>query len=209
MTKHPAPGRVKTRLAAALGPERAAALYEAFVLDLAERLAPLGWPVTWAYWPREAPFASILPGARCRAQEGRDLGERMSHAIAVELADGAGSVVVIGADAPHLDTSLLGEAAERLADDADLVLGPADDGGYYLIGLRASTPAVFTGVAWGTSRVLAETLARAGGLRTRLLEPCFDVDTPADLARLSGILARGDVGLPRTAALLGIPPRGS
>jgi uncharacterized protein len=207
MTKHPAPGRVKTRLAAALGPERAAALYEAFVLDLAERLAPLGWPVTWAYWPREAPFASILPGARCRAQEGRDLGERMSHAIAVELADGAGSVVVIGADAPHLDTSLLGEAAERLADDADLVLGPADDGGYYLIGLKAPAPALFAGIAWSTSGVLAATLARARvlGLQVHLLAPGFDVDEPADLERLRALLAVGAVRLPRTAGVLGPP----
>jgi glycosyltransferase A (GT-A) superfamily protein (DUF2064 family) len=129
--------------------------------------------------------------------------------MANAIAECGGPAVVIGADAPHVPAARLAEAADALAADADLVLGPADDGGYYLIGLRTPTPAVFSGVAWGTSRVLAETLARARGLRPLLLEPCFDVDTPADLARLSDVLARGDVALPRTAALLGVPPLGS
>jgi len=205
MAKHPAPGRVKTRLAATLGADRACALYRAFVLDLAERLDALPYDVTWAYWPATAPFATLLPRARCRSQRGADLGERMANA----LAECGGPAVVIGADAPHVPAARLAEAVGALAADADLVLGPADDGGYYLIGLRTPTPAVFTGVAWGTSRVLAETLARASGLRTRLLEPCFDIDTPADLARLADLLARGDVLLPRTAALLGLPALGS
>ena len=205
MAKHPAPGRVKTRLAATLGAERACALYRAFVLDLAERLDALPYDVTWAYWPAAAPFATLLPRARCRPQRGADLGDRMANAVA----ECGGPAVVIGADAPHVPAARLEEAVEALAGAADVVLGPADDGGYYLIGLRAPTPAVFAGVAWGTSRVLTETLARAGGLRTLLLEPCFDVDTPADLVRLSDVLARGDVALPRTAALLAVPSRGS
>jgi uncharacterized protein len=204
MAKHPAPGRVKTRLAATLGAERACALYRAFVLDLAERLDALPYDVTWAYWPRAAPFAKLLPRARCRPQRGADLGDRMANAVA----ECGGPVVVIGADTPHVPAARLEEAVQALAGAADLVLGPADDGGYYLIGLRAPTRAVFAGVAWGTSRVLAETLARAGGLRTLLLEPCFDVDTPADLVRLSDVLARGDVTLPRTGALLAVPPHG-
>jgi rSAM/selenodomain-associated transferase 1 len=203
MAKHPAPGRVKTRLAATLGAERACALYRAFVLDLAERLDALAYDVTWAYWPATAPFATLLPRARCWPQRGADLGERMANAVA----ECGGPAVVIGADAPHVPAARLEEAVGALAADADLVLGPADDGGYYLIGLRAPRPPVFTGVPWGTDRVLAETLARAGGLRTLLLEPCFDVDTPADLTRLSGVLTRGDVALPRTAALLAGPPR--
>jgi len=205
MAKHPAPGRVKTRLAASLGAERACALYRAFVLDLADRLDALPYDVTWAYWPAAAPFPTLLPGARCRPQRGADLGDRMANAVA----ECGGPAVVIGADAPHVPAARLAEAMEALAGAADLVLGPAEDGGYYLIGLREPTPAVFTGIAWGTSRVLAETLARAGGLRTRLLEASFDVDTPADLARLSDVLARGEVALPRTGVLLGIPSRGS
>jgi len=81
MAKHPAPGEVKTRLAPALGPERACALYAAFVQDLAARLQALPYEVTWAYWPPESPFPALLPGARCRPQRGADLGERMTGAI--------------------------------------------------------------------------------------------------------------------------------
>src|SRR5205823_13822495 len=98
--KHPVPGRVKTRLAAALGADAACALYRAFVLDLAERLAALPYAVTWAYTPPDAPFAELLPGARCRPQRGRDLGERLAAALADELAEGPGPVLAIGGDAP-------------------------------------------------------------------------------------------------------------
>src|SRR5262245_40616278 len=81
MAKHPSPGEVKTRLGAVIGVESACRLYEAFVRDLAERLAPLGFPVTWAYWPGEAPFASLVPGQRCVPQAGADLGERLETAV--------------------------------------------------------------------------------------------------------------------------------
>jgi rSAM/selenodomain-associated transferase 1 len=205
MAKHPEPGRVKTRLAARLGPARACALYRAFVLDLADRLVALPYAVTWAYWPPAAPFAALLPAARCRAQRGADLGERMANAVGDALAEAPGPVLVIGGDAPHVPAARLADAASALAAGADVVLGPADDGGYYLIGLRSPAPRLFRGIAWGTSRVLADTVARVGTLRTHLLLPSFDVDEPEDLARLAAVLARGDVVLPRTAALL---PRG-
>ena len=206
MAKHPEPGRVKTRLAARLGAERACALYRAFVLDLADRLDALPYGVTWAYWPPAAPFAALLPRARCRPQRGTDLCERMAHAVADTIAESPGPVLVIGADAPHVPAARLAEATAVLAAGTDVVLGPADDGGYYLIGLRSPAPPLFRGVAWGTSRVLADTLARAGALRTHLLLPSFDVDEPEDLVRLAGVLARGDVSLPRTAALLPYGP---
>lgn len=204
MAKHPAVGRVKTRLAAAIGPEAAVALARAFVEDLAARLRPLPYEVTWAYWPPEAPFAALVPGIRCRPQRGADLGERMAAAIAEQLAAAPGPVLVIGADAPHVPAAALAEAARALRTETDLVLGPAADGGYYLIGLRAPAPALFTDVAWGTATVLAETQARAAraGLRTVLLEPCFDVDEPDDVERLRGLVARGEVLLPATAAVL-------
>jgi rSAM/selenodomain-associated transferase 1 len=204
MAKHPVPGRVKTRLAAVLGPERACELYRAFVLDLAERLARLPYAVTWAYWPPEAPFSTLVPGMLCRPQAGRDLGERMAWAVETVLAEGAGPVLVIGADAPHVSEASLAEAVSALAAGADVALGPADDGGYYLIGLRALAPALFTGIAWSTADVLAITRARAAeaGLRVHLLPPAFDVDEVADLERLRAVLARGEVILPRTAAVL-------
>jgi len=204
MAKYPARGRVKTRLAATIGSARACALYRAFVLDLADRLAQLPYDVVWAYWPPRAPFGRLLPGARSRPQRGADLGARMANAIVAALR-GGGPALVIGADAPHVSAASLARAAAALRGGADLVLGPAEDGGYYLIGVRAPVPALFRGIAWGTRTVLAVTRARARrlGLRTRLLPPTFDVDEAMDLRRLRVSIARGRVHLPRTAALLG------
>src|SRR5262245_30673531 len=102
MAKHPAPGQVKTRLAAVLGEERACALYRAFVLDLAARLETLPYAVTWAYWPPAAPFPALLPGRRCQPQDGADLGERMAAAVAWAFVEGPSPVLVIGADMPHV-----------------------------------------------------------------------------------------------------------
>jgi uncharacterized protein len=214
MARYPAPGRVKTRLARALGAELACRLYGAFVLDLADRLRRLPYRVTWAYEPAEAPFADLVPGDRSRPQEGRDLGERMACAVAAEFRDGPGPVLVIGADVPHVSAAALSEAVTALRRDADVVLGPAADGGYYLIGVTAPAPPLFDGLPWGTSRVLDATLARARsvGLRSSLLAPGFDVDVEEDLDRLAALLARKEVELPRTAAILearsgrGVPP---
>jgi rSAM/selenodomain-associated transferase 1 len=204
MARHPQPGRVKTRLARVLGAEEACALYRAFVLDLADRLRALPYDVCWAYWPPTAPFADLVPGARCRPQEGRDLGERMVQAVSAEFEEGGRPVLVVGADAPHLPTASLAEAARALDAGTDVVLGPAEDGGYYLVGVRVPVPGLFDGIAWGTAGVLAATVARAGAaaLTTHLLGTSFDVDEAPDLLRLEALLARGEVDLPRTAALL-------
>ena len=209
MAKHPVPGRVKTRLAAALGADAACALYHAFVLDLGERLGALPYAVTWAYTPPDAPFAALLPGARCRPQRGRDLGERLAAAIGDELAAGPGPVLAIGADAPHVPAAALAEAAAALAGRADVVLGPAADGGYYLIGVARPAPGLFAGIAWGSAGVLAATLAlaEAAALAVHLLPPGFDVDEVADLERLRALLVRGEVRLPRTAHLLALLDR--
>jgi rSAM/selenodomain-associated transferase 1 len=203
MAKHPAPGRVKTRLARTLGAEQACALYRAFILDLADRLRALPYGVTWAYAPADAPFAALLPGEGVRPQHGADLGERMADAVAAELGGGASAVVVLGADVPHVPAASIVEAVDRLAA-VDVVLGPACDGGYYLIGLRAPAPALFSGVAWGTAAVFAATDARARalGLHVHVLPETFDVDEPEDLRRLETLLAEGAVALPRTAAVL-------
>jgi hypothetical protein len=164
-------------------------------------------PVTWAYWPAGAPFEALLPDARCVPQHGNDLGARMGSAIADALADGDGAVIVLGADVPHVDLAVVAEAAERLANDVDLVLGPARDGGYYLFGVHAVIPGLLEDIPWGTATVLAATTARARdlGLRTHLLTPGFDVDAPGDLVVLTELLERGAVRLPRTSALLGRP----
>jgi hypothetical protein len=206
MAKYPEPGQVKTRLASAIGPRAACTLYRAFILDLAARLATLDFPVTWAYAPADAPFASLLPGARCLAQEGRDLGERMANATAAVLAVDPVPVLVVGTDSPHLPLAAFTDAAEALAGDADVVVGPADDGGYWLVGLRVPTPGLFDRIAWGDSSVFTETLDRASdlGLRVHVAAGTFDVDEPDALEDLRALLRRGDVELPHTARLLGI-----
>jgi len=214
MAKHPAPGRVKTRLAAAIGAAAAVSLSRAFIRDLATRLAALPYAVTWAYWPRGAPFRALLGvqpvGWRCCLQRGRDLGERMANAIRDELARGSWPVVVIGADVPHLPTGLLADAMGALASGSDLVLGPAIDGGYYLIGVKAPQPALFTELPWGSEAVFTATRRRARrlGLRTHVLSPTFDVDEGKDLDRLRALIDGGAVDLRHTARVLARVPRG-
>ncbi len=191
-------------MAAQIGAGAACRLYEAFIRDLAGRLVALGFPVTWAFSPPAAPFAELVPGQRCVPQVGRDLGERMEAATRECLATLGLPVLTLGADAPHVDAGSVREAAVALGGAADVVLGPAADGGYYLIGLRRSRPELFRDVAWGSSSVLATTLARAAdaGLRVRLLAPTFDVDDAAGLDALRALLAGGTVALPHTAAVL-------
>src|SRR5438093_1654313 len=208
MAKHPVPGRVKTRLAVAVGAAAAAALSRAFIRDLAARLAALPYAVTWAYWPRGSPFRALLgtlpAGWRCALQRGQDLGERMANAIRDELARGSSPVLVIGADVPHVRAAALAEAAAALTSGSDLVLGPAADGGYYLIGVKARRPALFSGMPWGTDTVFTATRQRARrlGIRTHVLAPIFDVDELEDLDRLRALVARGELDLRCTARLL-------
>lgn len=204
MAKYPAAGRVKTRLAASLGEPAAVALARAFIVDLGERLAPLPYETVWAVDPADAPMATLVGGARCVGQRGRDLGERMAYVVADELADGAAAVLVLGADAPHAPLAAIGDAAAALASGADVVLGPAADGGYWLVGLAAPRPRLFSDVAWGTATVLAETQARAAalGLRVHAVASTFDVDDLADLRRLADLVRRDVVRLPQTRVVL-------
>ncbi len=208
MAKHPVPGRVKTRLARTIGAAAAAALSAALARDLARRLAPLPYAVTWAVWPPDAPFDGVVAGARCIPQRGADLGDRMANAIAALLAERPGPVLLLGADVAHLDLAVLDAAGAALASGAEVVLGPALDGGYYLIGTATLRRELFADVVWGRGDVLAVTLARtrALGLRVHLLPATFDVDEPADLERLREVIARGGVSLPATAAVLDALP---
>src|SRR5262245_44072067 len=122
MARYPEPGRVKTRLAAVLGDARACALHRAFVLDLAVRLAALPYEVIWSYTPEAAPFAALVPHARCVPQVGADLGARMAHAVGAAFAEDARPVLVIGADVPHVPAACLAEAAGMAA--SRVVVGP-------------------------------------------------------------------------------------
>ena len=205
MAKYPAPGAVKTRLARRMGAEAAAELSGAFMRDLEARLEGAGIDAIWAVWPPEAPLQSMLPGARLLPQEGADLGERMAGVVQRLLREEGRPVILLGADVPHVDIAVVRAAGAMLVrGDAEVVLGPTDDGGYYLLGLRQFVSAVFRAIDWGSPGVCAETRARLAtlGVRYRLLERSFDVDEPADLVRLMRLMQAGTIALPHTAAAL-------
>jgi len=198
--KRPRPGEVKTRLCPPLTLEQAADLAAAFLHDtllIGEHLA--GWERVLAYapWGARRVMAALAPGWRLLVQRGADLGERLEDAVGGLFGRGIDRVLVIGADSPQLPPERLGEAAAAL-ERARVVLGPTEDGGYYLIGLRRWGRGMLAGVRWGTEHALADTLARAErlGLRCELLEPSYDVDEIDDLRRL----ARDLTALPPTQA---------
>ncbi len=189
--KEPRPGHVKTRLAATIGAREAAAVHRELVeqtLRTARRAREAGIVGRVELWcaPRsDAPqFAAWRDryGVELRDQDGGDLGERMRHAISESLARGV-PALLIGSDCPLLDAPYLGLAASALADH-DAVLGPAEDGGYVLVGLaRAVDP--FTGISWGTAGVIATTRERLASQQAtwKELPMKWDVDTADDLAR--------------------------
>lgn len=205
MARYPEVGQVKTRLARTCGPQAATALYRAFIDDLDARFADDSRRLIWAYHPADRPFANVIPsGARCIAQQGADLGARM-HACFAALRDaGFDSVVMIGADVPHVRSAWIAEAEMRL-EDVDVVLGPSRDGGYYLVAMRTPHD-IFTDVTMSTPTVLADTRHRIAtlGLRMHLLPVSFDVDDAGDLSRLRDELRDAEVAaaLPATTRWL-------
>jgi len=203
MVKQPIPGRVKTRLCPPLTPEQATELYRCFLLDKMAQVRRLAAAAPYlAFTPREAEaYFHGLAGEMfsLTPQEGEGLGERLNHLSAHLLALAHPGAVIIDSDTPSLPDQFLAEAVERMTDDhTDAVFGPAEDGGYYLVGLRRSAPAVFQGITWSSPVVLAQTLraAAGAGLRVHLLPPWYDVDTGKDLARLTRDL-EGDGSIAR------------
>ena len=202
MAKHPRPGAVKTRLAAAYGVDLACELYTAFLRDIAARFDG-SRGLVWAVDPPDAELRAIV-GARAAVigQRGPDLAERMRACFETLFAEGAVRVVMIGADAPHLPDRVI-DAAFAALDEHDVALVPSADGGYCLVAVRAAVD-VFSGVRMSSATTLEETLARieASGSSVRLLEPSFDVDEPADVRALAALLRNGDANLPFTRAVL-------
>jgi hypothetical protein len=199
---------VKTRLQPALTPDEGLALYEAMLADVIERVgrASADQAATFLAWseacrPPES-LSDALKSVRVELQAGDDLGERMAHTLQEKLHGGFGQVVLVGADSPSLPLDYLRQSFEALRT-VDLVLGPADDGGYYLLGARRLHPQIFLKMPWGTERVLAITRQRIkdGRITHRELAPWYDVDTPADVARLwkdlQHMKAKGAPDLPR------------
>ena len=179
----PRPGQVKTRLAASLGSAQALAAYKQLVATVLAGIEG-GGSVELHYTPDDAAAEMspwLRPGWECRPQLAGDLGTRMHGAFVDAFSRGASRVVLIGSDCPEATLEDVQSAWANL-DHHDLVLGPARDGGYWLIALRQPQPGLFQGMAWSTSSVLQETMLRAqkAGLRTLLLRQLADVDTAAD-----------------------------
>lgn len=181
----PRAGAVKTRLAGRLGAERAARLHERLVRAALHTAASCGYVELHAT-RRHRWFGTL--GVPVRVQSGDDLGERMFRALRDALRRHR-QVILIGSDAPALTAADLRRGAGWLEGGADVVLAPAEDGGYALIGARRIAPGVFAGVAWGSGGVMAQTRAnlKRCGLRARELRTVWDVDRPRDLERLRSL----------------------
>ena len=203
MAKAPRAGEVKTRLCPPLSATEAAELYRCFLLDKIEQVRTLeeASPAI-AYAPDEGRilFEELAPGFALVPQRGSDLGSRLANSFDQFFAQGYAGALAIDSDTPTLPRDFLQRALDLIAaPHSDVVLGPTEDGGYYLIGLRKLYRELFEGIAWSTSEVFPETVRRAEakGLRIACLPPWFDIDTPDDLERLRASLAGIEGGGPR------------
>ena len=208
MAKAPRAGKVKTRLSPPLSLEQSAALNICFLKDTAEGLAEvMGAEGMVCYTPvgDEAAFEGLLPESfTLIAQRGDKFGERLLAAAEDILACGYGSVCLIDSDSPTVPKAAFEEAVVELAREGDrIVLGPSQDGGYYLIGLKRAHAAVFENITWSTASVCAETIERAhtAGIEVVLLPLWYDVDDAATLAILREEMIDGKV--PEFAAMPG------
>jgi rSAM/selenodomain-associated transferase 1 len=193
--------------------QEATNLYRCFLLDTLELMDRVEsvQPII-AYLPRGAEhfFRSIAPpGFVLIPQTGADLGERLDNVLRQCLQDGYRQAVVMDSDSPTLPVAHLQQAFRALDNPAvDVVIGPCDDGGYYLLGLKCPCSDLFRGIVMSTPTVMAETVDRAEqrGLRVALLPPWFDVDTSTDLDRLIAELrSRPDHSARHTQAFLSHP----
>jgi rSAM/selenodomain-associated transferase 1 len=204
MAKAPQPGQVKTRLCPPLSHREAAELYRCFLLDKIAQVNTLrrAAPVV-SYSPADSRplFEDLTPSHfMLIPQHGDDLGARLLFTFDQLFRHGYTQVIVIDSDTPTLPTAYLEQALRLIAERAnDVVLGPTEDGGYYLIGLRQSHRELFEQMPWSTSEVFPETRRRSEryGLAVAYTEYWYDVDTPEDLARLRESLDQLQDGLAR------------
>lgn len=206
MAKAPRIGDAKTRLAPPLSPEKAAALSACFIRDVAENIAaaaekmPIDGYIAFAPPDAEAEIRPLLArDMRLLPSRRQGLGASLHDAAADLLGAGYGSVCLVNSDSPTLPTSILVEAARVLAPPGDrLVLGPAEDGGYYLIGLKRVHRRLFEDITWSTPRVLDQTEERAReiGLATTRLPVWYDVDDIGSLRRLNAQLRQATANGP-------------
>lgn len=195
LAKAPAAGVTKTRLCPHLTPEEAAQFAAASLVDtLAVARSVPGCTLRLAHPPgAEGPLAALLgddlPPAF--AVPPGDVGTAMCHAITCALDHRAAQVALIGGDLPSLPPAHIAAAFAHLDAGTDVVLGPAEDGGYYLIAATAPHPELFAGISWSTASVFTQTVAKvaAAGLTLATLPPWYDIDGPADLRRCADDLA--------------------
>ena len=204
----PVPGRIKTRLAPEVSGDRITDLYKCFVADILSMLLDAGHPVWICHDPPEAgPVMRAWLGDHLayQPQIGKDLGEKMANAFATVFAAGIKKAVLIGTDAPDLPSGYISRAFSALSEH-DAVIGPAIDGGYYLIGFRADSfrTAIFENIPWSTPGVYAATIDRLSSSRSRvyLLPQWRDIDHYSDLCALADLLVRGETAAPATAAFI-------
>jgi rSAM/selenodomain-associated transferase 1 len=204
MAKAPHPGQVKTRLCPPLTEAEAAALYRCFLLDKIAQVSALQGVVpvlSSGTADAEVAFEAMLPGHFLFIpQLGDDLGARLLSTFEQLFQRGFTQVMAIDSDTPTLPTAYLEHALRLITDQGnDVVLGPTEDGGYYLIGLRQSHRALFEQMPWSTSQVFPETLRRSAqqGLMVACTASWHDIDTPEDLIRLRHSLNQVTDGLAR------------
>jgi rSAM/selenodomain-associated transferase 1 len=187
--KSPEKGKVKSRLAKEIGEDMALDVYKYLVRDTLETLQTSEYAFRLYFYPPDSE-ASVKNWLGCAysyvPQHGRDLGERMRNAFAQEFSEGRDKVVLIGSDIPGLSASLINEAFTALVT-SDAVIGPANDGGYYLIGFNSCSfwPDIFRGIVWSTDSVYYETMNifDKSGLSVYVLAGLTDVDTYEDLKK--------------------------
>jgi len=199
--REPVPGRVKTRLARYLGDQAATDLYAAMLKDVLENTAELKGVRTMTFWATDGGPAPELPAPHIIesfVQSGMNLGDRMAAAFETAFSSGVEACCIIGSDSPDLPAEYIRQAFDLLEhDETDTVFGPAEDGGYYLLGLRRNWLGFFQNIPWSTTAVLEASLKRAGelGLRITLLPTWYDLDELKDLLRL---LESPETSAPRT-----------
>lgn len=210
MARYPEKGKIKTRLARSIGDDATLHLYQAFLCDLAQRFANWTCDLHWAYAPTEYDFAAfiatLVPEYAERMsvfpQQGPDLASRLHQVFRTLWMRQFHGIIVIGSDSPQISRTIILEA-QRALETTDVVLGPAEDGGYYLIGMHQPHD-VFGGIPMSTEVVLERTIEKAEKqqLSVYLLEPLFDVDEQPDLIQLIDLLQEDSTIAPYTAACL-------
>lgn len=210
MAKAPLPGTVKTRLVPPLTAEQAAELYRALLVDQFEQLRHFSGAARYVFYAPAGAREILrdLGGSdyAYRAQSDGDLGARMEQVFAELWRLGHRNIVLIGSDLPALPLQIVNDAFTRLArKEAQVVLGPSGDGGYYLIGMNQAAPEIFEDMTWSHDRVLADTMVRLDGLGLSysMLPTWFDLDVAEDFQRL-GTLPRSEAraALSRTLSCL-------